>query len=110
MFVLQFLLLPLRDFPMATTSVPLSNVDRGSALLIAQLALDDIRELRGGNTYPDQEYAWELMAEEFAQVLSFFNDAQTAEHPNDEGYPTSDAVSSSSSSYSYDELHEASSR
>ncbi|KAF8829960.1 hypothetical protein HHX47_DHR2000101 [Lentinula edodes] len=95
---------------MATTSAPLSNVDRGSALLIAQLALDDIRELRGGNTYLDQEYALELMAEEFAQVLSFFNDAQTAEHPNAEGYPSSDAASSSSSSYSYDELHEASSR
>ncbi|KAJ3853266.1 hypothetical protein EV368DRAFT_81751 [Lentinula lateritia] len=94
---------------MATTSLPLSNVDRGSALLIAQLALDDIRELRGGNTYPDQEYALEVMAEEFAQVLSFFNDAQPAEDPNEERYPTSDAASSSSSSYSHDESHEASS-
>ncbi|KAJ3745999.1 hypothetical protein DFH05DRAFT_902447 [Lentinula detonsa] len=85
---------------MATIPPPLGNIDRESALLIAQLALGDIDDLRGGTAIPDQQYALELMAQDFAQVLSYLNnievDNQHIDHRSHSPDNDSDAGSSSS--------------
>ncbi|KAF5368287.1 hypothetical protein D9757_010512 [Collybiopsis confluens] len=55
-------------------ATPLGNVDRISALLIAQLSLDEIGQLEQpnepGHPISDEDYALRLMAEEFARVLA----------------------------------------
>lgn len=86
------------------TVAPLSNIDRISALLIAQLALDDINDLRG-SSISDQEYALQLMAEEFAQVLLASTEPEVAGYDE---YPpeTPSPVTSSSSNTSLEDIYE----
>ncbi|KIK53427.1 hypothetical protein GYMLUDRAFT_88380 [Collybiopsis luxurians FD-317 M1] len=56
----------------------LGNIDRETALLIAELSLNDINELRrpddSGDALSDEDYALQLMAEEFSQVLAAADD------------------------------------
>ncbi|KAJ3817307.1 hypothetical protein F5880DRAFT_87243 [Lentinula raphanica] len=58
---------------MAAIVPPLSNIDRDSALLIAQLALGDINALQTGSTIPDQDLALQLMAQDFAEAILYLN-------------------------------------
>ncbi|KAJ3994630.1 hypothetical protein F5050DRAFT_450511 [Lentinula boryana] len=87
---------------MATIPPPLSNIDRESALLIAQLALGDINDLQGDTPIPDQQYALELMAQDFAQVLSYLNNIEVDDqHVDDRSHsPVIDSDAGSSSSLS----------